>query len=209
MAITRLLNNWTAWLLNLNLIYETLWSLSVIRLLISVLEKFNWLRLTNLTTLVLLMWKWIGLFLRKNHLLGCWGWLSVLNWIGTFTLSLLLKLSPRKLEPWFDLWKKWVVGFNSGTTQLVSSDWSSNTGATDVKIGLFLWKNDLLTCWRWLFLLNWIGALTLSLLLKLPPRELQSWFVLWSFFLLRLLCISINLLYGHAWNTVVMSSLCS
>ena len=109
MAITRLLNNWTAWLLNLNLIYETLWSLSVIRLLISVLEKLNWLRLTNLTTLVLLMWKWMGLFLRKNHLLRCWGWLSVLNWIGTFTLSLLLKLSPRKLEPWFVRWSFFLL----------------------------------------------------------------------------------------------------
>ena len=92
------------------------------------LEKLNWFRFTRFITLVLLMWKWMGLFLRKNHLLRCWGWLS---------------------------------------------------------------------------LLNWIGALTLSLLLKLPPRKLEPWFVLWSFFFLRLLCISINLLYAHAWNTVV------
>ena len=46
----------------------------------------------------LLMWKWMGLFLRKNHLLRCWGWPSLLNWIGVLTLSLLLKLPPRKLE---------------------------------------------------------------------------------------------------------------
>ena len=44
---------------------------------------------TDLATLLLLMWKWIGLFLRKNHLLRCWGWLSQL-----------LKFPPRKLEPW-------------------------------------------------------------------------------------------------------------
>ena len=94
--------------------------------------KLNWLCLTSLKTLVLLMWKWMGLFSRKNHLLRCWGWLS---------------------------------------------------------------------------LLNWIGALTLSLLLKLPPRKLEPWFVLQSFFLLKLLCISINLPYTHAWNTVVMSGL--
>ena len=62
-------------------------------------------------------------------------------------------------------------------------------------------------CWGRLFLLNWIRALTLSLLLKLPPRKLQPWFVLWNFFLLRLLCISINLPYAHVWNTVVMSGL--
>ena len=52
-----------------------------------------------------------------------------------------------------------------------------------------------------------VGALTLSLLLQLPPRKMQSWFVLWSFFLLRLPCISINLLYNHTWNTVFTSGL--
>ena len=74
-------------------------------------------------------------------------------------------------------------------------------------IGLFLRRKHLLRCWGWLSLLNWIGALTLSLLLKRPPRKLEPWFVLWSFFLLRLLCISINLPYDHVWNTVVMSGL--
>ena len=28
-----------------------------------------------LIALVVLMWKWMSLFLRKNHLLRCWGWL--------------------------------------------------------------------------------------------------------------------------------------
>ena len=46
-----------------------------------------------------------------------------------------------------------------------------------------------------------------SLLLKLPPRKLEPWFVLQNSFLLRLLFISINLPYGHAWNTVVMSGM--
>ena len=41
-------------------------------------------------------------------------------------------------------------------------------------------------------LLNWIGALTLSLLLRLPPRKLEPWFVLWSFFLLVLLVATWN-----------------
>ena len=36
-------------------------------LLILMLEKLNWFRLTVLITLVLLMWKWMGLFLRKNQ----------------------------------------------------------------------------------------------------------------------------------------------
>ena len=42
------------------------------------------------------MWKWMGLFVRKNHLLRCWYWLS-LNWIWALPLSLLLKLPPRKV----------------------------------------------------------------------------------------------------------------
>ena len=61
------------WLLNLNLIYETLWTGVGSGLLVSLLEKLNWFSLTSLTTLVLLMGKWMGLFLRKNNLLRYWG----------------------------------------------------------------------------------------------------------------------------------------
>ena len=43
------------WLLNLNLVYETLWTGARSGLLISVLGKLNWFSLTNLITLVLLM----------------------------------------------------------------------------------------------------------------------------------------------------------
>ena len=74
------------------------------------------------------MWKWMGLFLRKKYLLGCWGWLSSkLDW-GSYIFSI-AKTTSKK-----------------------------------------------------------IGALIHSMK-----------------FLLRLLCISINVPYGHAWNTVVMS----
>ena len=79
------------WLLNLNLIYETQWTGVRSGLLIWMLGKLSWFRLTSLITMGLLMWKWMGLFLRKNHLLRCWGWLSLLNWIGALTISLLLK----------------------------------------------------------------------------------------------------------------------
>ena len=58
------------WLLNLNLIYETLWTGVRSGLLISMLGKL-WFRLTGLITLVLLMRKRIGLFLRKNNFLRC------------------------------------------------------------------------------------------------------------------------------------------
>ena len=75
--------------------------LSVIRHLICG-NNLNWLNcfcLTSLITQVLLMWSRMGLFLRKTHLLRRWGWPSLPNWIGALTLSLFLKLPPRKLEP--------------------------------------------------------------------------------------------------------------
>ena len=78
------------WLLSLNLIYKTLWTGARSDSSISMLGKLNWFCLTGLITLVLLMWKWMGLFLRKNHILRCWGWPSLLNWIEALTLSLLL-----------------------------------------------------------------------------------------------------------------------
>ena len=43
------------WLLNLNLIYKTLWSGTEKGLLISMLEKLSWFHLTSLITMVLLM----------------------------------------------------------------------------------------------------------------------------------------------------------
>ena len=86
------------WLLNLNLIYKTLWTGVISCLLISMLGKLHWFCLTCLIKMVLFVWKWMGLLLMKNYLLRCWGWPSFLNWIGALTLSLLLKLPPRKLE---------------------------------------------------------------------------------------------------------------
>ena len=47
----------------------------------------------------------------------------------------------------------------------------------------------------------------LGLLGCLYSRKLEPWFVLWSFFLLRLFFISINLPYGLEWKTVIMSRL--
>ena len=68
-----------------------------------------------------------------------------------------------------DWGKKWLVDFNAAKTQLVSFDRSNKNGSIDVKMdGLFLRKNHLLR-WSTPFLLNRIGVLTLSLLLKLPP----------------------------------------
>ena len=62
--------------------------------------KHDWFCLTDLKTPVLLMWKWMRLFMRKNYLLRCISWpSSKFDWV--LTLSQLLKLPPRNFEPWF------------------------------------------------------------------------------------------------------------
>ena len=40
----------------------------------------------------------VSLFLRKNHLLRCWGCFSPINWNGDLLMSLLLKPHTGKLE---------------------------------------------------------------------------------------------------------------
>ena len=57
------------WFLNLNLIYKTLSTGTGNGLFISMLKKFALFGLTVLKTLVLFIWKWMVLFLRKNRLL--------------------------------------------------------------------------------------------------------------------------------------------
>ena len=57
-----------SWLLNLNLIYEILWTWVKSGFLISMLGKLIWFHLTGLITMALLMQKWMDLFLRKNCL---------------------------------------------------------------------------------------------------------------------------------------------
>ena len=44
------------------------------------------------------MQKWIVLLLRTNSLLRILGYLSLLNWIGVLTLSLLIKIASMKFE---------------------------------------------------------------------------------------------------------------
>ena len=58
-----------------------------------------------------------------------------------------------------------------GNIQLASSDWSGNSGAIDVRIdeSVLQEKSSFEIC-DCLLLLNWTGALILSLLLKLSAR---------------------------------------
>ena len=102
--------------------------------------------------------------------------------------------------------RKWLVNFSARKTQLVSFDRLTTLLLLMWKwMGLFLKKNHCWICWGWL--LDW-GSYMISNA-KTASEKLELWFVLWSFFLLGLLCISINLPYAHVWNTVVTSGLFS
>ena len=86
-----------------------------------------------------------------------------------------------------------IAIYANGTT--LYSKWSVAT--TTIGFWTWIWSmrhcrlGQAVACWFQCWK-NSTGALTLSLLLKRSPRKLEPWFVLWSFFLLRLLCITIH-----------------
>ena len=83
------------WLLNFNLIYETWWIGVRSGLLISMRRKLSWFHLTGLTTIVLFMWKWVSLFLRKNRVLRWLTFSSKLDW-GSYIISI-AKTASKKI----------------------------------------------------------------------------------------------------------------
>ena len=95
-----------------------------------------------------------------------------------------IELSDIYLTPLY-VSRKLLVDFNTGKTQLVSFDQSNNTGAIDVKMDSSVLEEK--SSFKMLQL-TFFSKLDLGLFLKL-------------------LCISISLLYGHASNTIVMSGL--
>ena len=88
-------NNYN-WFLNLNMIYETLWTWMRSGLLISILEKINWFHLTGLISLVLLMWKWMSLLLRKKSSFKMLGltFSSKLDW-SSYIISIAKTISKK------------------------------------------------------------------------------------------------------------------
>ena len=71
-------------------------------------------------------------------------------------------------------------------------------------MGPFLRKNHLLSLGEFSFLLNWTGVSYIISIAKNIFKNIGALVRSLSFFLLRLLCVSIKLPYGLAWNTVVM-----
>ena len=102
-----------------------------------------------------------------------------------------------------DWGRKWLVDFNAGKTQQVSFDRSKNTGAIDMKMdGLLLEEK---TSFKMLGLtfsskLDW-GSYIVSIA-ETTCKKIGALIRSMKFLSSE---VSINLPYGHVWNTVVMS----
>ena len=108
-----------------------------------------------------------------------------------------------------DRGRNWLIDFNAGKIQLISSDRSNNTGSIDVKMNEPVLERK--SSFKMLGL-TFSSKLDWGLLHYLYCQKcLQKNWSLDSFhefsFSLRLLCSSINLPYDHAWNTVVILGL--
>ena len=113
------------------------------------------------------------------------------------------------LQYTMDWGRKWLVDFNTGKTQLVLFDRSNNTGVIDVKMDGFVLVEK--SSFKMLGLtfsskLDW-GYYIIISIAKSISEKIRALIFLWSFFLMRLLCIFINLPYAQEWHTVVTSGL--
>ena len=88
--------------------------------------------------------------------------------------------------------------------QLILYDWSNNTVAIDVKMDKSVLEEK--SSFKMLgFTFSGLGLLIISIV-KTASKKIGA-LISSMKFLLSLLCVSISLTYGHAWNTVVMSGL--
>ena len=104
--------------------------------------------------------------------------------------------------------RKWLVNFNAGKTQLVLFDQFNNTGAIVVKMVGFVLEEKSSFKMLWLAFsskLDW-GPYIISIT-KAATKNVGALIHSMTFLSPRLPCISLNLPYTHAWNTVVMSGL--
>ena len=98
---------------------------------------------------MLLMWKWMGQFLRKNHLLRCWNWLSIPNWTGAHIISI-AKTACKK------------IGALINSMKFVSSE-----------VALYLYKSTIQPCMKCCCHV-WAGALSCYLKLLDKPHKTDT-----------------------------------
>ena len=109
-----------------------------------------------------------------------------------------------------DLWdmrQEVACWFQCCKTQLVSFDWSNNTGANDVNMDVSVLEEKssfMMLGLTFSSKLDWDSYLIS--ITKTAFKKIGACICSIKF-LLCLICISVNLPYGYAWNTVFMSGL--
>ena len=177
----------------------------VLFLLFSVIDGFKWFWMGSLLKNIQLMLE----FLKAPFLVLHFSFYTLMTFL--MMLSVIL---PSKLMILLSILsvikgKKWLVDFNTGKTQLVLFDRSNNTGSIDVKMDgpVLEEKSSFKMLGLTIFSeLHWDSYIISSA--KSTSRKIGALIrsVLWSFYLLKLLCISKNPPYAHVWNTVVTSA---
>ena len=122
--------------------------------------------------------------------------LSTLVWIPSDLWQQLELASELEsdLQGTANWWRKWLVNFSARKTQLVSFDWSNNSGGNNGKVDGSVLEENL--------------SLKILVLPFSSKLDLGSYIVsiaIWSFFVPKMLFISLNLPYVPACNTIVMS----
>ena len=101
-----------------------------------------------------------------------------------------------------------IVDLNAGKTQLVSFDQCSNTGAIDAKMdGSVLQEKSSFKILVSTFSSKLDCDFYIISIAKAPLKKIGALICSMKFLSPRLLHISVNLTYSHAWNTVVMLGL--
>ena len=87
-------------------------------------------------------------------------------------------------------------------------NWSNNAGAIDVKLdGPVLEEKSSFKVLGLTFSTKLDWGSYLNSIAKTASKKIGALILSVKFFLLRFFCISVNLPYGYAWNTVVMPGL--
>ena len=115
---------------------------------------------------------------------------------------------------WWGLWFgaetrgiKWLVDFIARKVQLVLFNHSNNSGVIYVKMNKSNIVQNHHRMWRLPLSSKFHWDSDSVPIAKAASKKIGALIGLWSFFLLRLLVVSISLLYDVAWKTVFMKTL--
>ena len=130
----------------------------------------------------------MGLFLRKNHLLRCWGWLSLLNLIGALYIISITKTASKKIVALIRSMKFFSTEvalylYKSTIQPCMECCCHVWTGAPSCYFELFdkLQKTDMQFCWSFTCCLSWtVGSSSKCSQFKSFQEVLLLYMFIWT-----------------------------